>query len=141
MTFAAVRFALDFPDLTLSERATLIVLADRASKTGHCFPSQAYLSERTGAAIRTVRQALVGLEAKGAIKRSARFDTTGRTSDDYLILMRRVPAKSAASEPAKSAATPRQNVPTIPTCPTGLGNEEEENLASRKLTLIVGGRG
>lgn len=139
MSFPAVRFALDFPGLSLSERATLVVLADRASKTGHCFPSQAYLAERTGAAIRTVRQALASLEAKGAIKRSARFDATGRTSDDYLILMRRVPAKSAGTEAAKSAGTPRQNVPTIPTCPTGLGKREEETSA-KKLVLIAGGR-
>ena len=82
MSFSAVRFALDFPGLTLSERATLVILADRASKSGRCFPSQAYLAERTGAAIRTVRQALASLEAKGAIRRSPRFDTQGRTSDD-----------------------------------------------------------
>ncbi len=138
MSFPAVRFALDFPGLTLSERATLVILADRASKSGHCFPSQAYLAERTGAAIRTVRQALASLEAKGAIRRSPRFDTQGRTSDDYLILMKRVAAKSAATVPAKSAATPRQNVPTIPTCPTGLGKEEDTS--ARKLVLIAGGR-
>lgn len=138
MSFNAIRFALDFPGLVSSERFVLIVLGDRANKSGHCFPSQAYLAERTGLSVRTVRQALNGLEGKGAIKRSKRFDQGGRTSDDYLLLLRRVPAKSAASVPANDAATPRQNVPTIPTCPYGLGIREEDNLA-RKLVLIAGG--
>jgi DNA-binding transcriptional MocR family regulator len=140
MSFPAIRFALDFPGLSLSERAVLVALADRASQSGHCFPSQSYLAERSGAAVRTVRQALTSLEEKGAIKRSARFDATGRTSDDFLILMRRVPAKSAATPPAVAAGTPRQNVPTIPTCPTGLGKGEEEKASARKLVLIAGGR-
>lgn len=128
MSFKAVRFAIDFPDLTLSERMVLIVLADRSGKTGHSFPSQAYIAKRGGMSIRTVRNAIKTLEGKKAIKRSERFNSAGRTSDDYLILMDR--------EAAAFAATPRQNRPSIPTSPYGVGIEEEK---TQPVMRIVGG--
>lgn len=140
MSFPAIRFALDFPKLNASERLTLLLLADRASKSGHCFPSQAYLADRSGLGLRTVTRSLKGLEEKGAIKRTKRSSKAGRTSDDYLILMPRQHAKLAGTQHAKSADRFTPNSMTIPTCPNGLGKEEEETLASRKLTLIVGGR-
>lgn len=137
MSFAAVRFGFSFPDLTASERLTLLILGDRANAKGCCFPGQEYLAERTGLAVRTIREALSGLEAKGAIRRAKRYGSGGRTSDEYCILL---PAKSAAREPAKSAAKFRQNVPTIPTTPNGVSNNRKKKVSSRAVKLeIVGG--
>ena len=139
MSFPAVRFALDFPNLSANARLTLIMLADRAGKSGHCFPSQAYLADKTQLSVSSVRRALSELENAGALKRSKRSDQNGRTSDDYLLLMRRVCVTENTTRPVSVNTTPRSQRTTIPTSPTGVGKGEEKTTA-KKLVLIAGGR-
>jgi len=140
VSFPAIRFALDFPKLSANGRLTLLMLADRAGKTGHCYPSQAYLADKSQLSISSVRRALAELEKVGALKRSKRFNQSGRTSDDYLLLMKRVGVTENTTKGANLNTTPRSQGTTIPTSPYGVGKGEEEEGTAKRFTLIEGGR-
>lgn len=128
MTFKAVTFAIKFPDLSISERMTLIILGDCASKAGHAFPSQAYIAKRGGMSISTVIRAMKGLEKKKAIRRMKRFAKGNRTSDDYLILHERPHVMVEVSD--------LSNRQSNPSSPIGVGIGEEK---SQPVMRIVGG--
>ncbi len=71
----AVRWAVECPNLTLAERAVLVDLCVRVSQAadGHELlvqPMIPRIAERTGIAVDTVRQRLVGLNRLGLLKRS-----------------------------------------------------------------------
>jgi len=72
-----------------NEYLLMIILANRCDKNWQCFPSQAWLAERTGLSLRTVKRAMQELEKAGHISRKKRSSAAGRTSD--LIKLNRQP--------------------------------------------------
>ena len=69
---AAIALVLDFapPEWTPSTRMVAIALADYANTdTGHCWPSLANLSRRSGVSVRTVQRCLRTIEEAGWIER------------------------------------------------------------------------
>lgn len=99
MSGRVVGWAFDMPDLTPTQKLTLVALADNASDDGTCWPSQRTLANKTGLSERTVRTALKALEARGLLSRRPRLrnDGKGRTSDLYKLSVHQ-PATVAASE-------------------------------------------
>jgi Helix-turn-helix domain len=70
----AIALVLDFapPHWTPSTRMVAIALADYAnSDTGHCWPSIASLSRRSGVSVRQVQRCLREIEADGWIERTS----------------------------------------------------------------------
>ena len=139
MSIGGLRYALTVPKLTSSERLLFIIIAD-AVKGGTCFPSQGWLSKRSGLCIRTVRSALDGLESKGHIERSKRFIDGKRTSD---LIHANLP-ENRQKQAAKFAGRKLQKVPSNPTSPYGVGIKEDKE-ASRDGNIIafpahIGGR-
>lgn len=72
--------------LPMSEKFTLVVLANYADDQYSCFPSQARIAEDMGAAEVTARRNVRRLEEAGYVIRSRRVDRDGhRTSDRYRL--------------------------------------------------------
>lgn len=99
--------------LTGSDKVTLLALAWFADdERGTAYPGQRALAEWSGASVRTVRDALVRLEADGWIVREHRRTDHGwRTSDLYRLTTGRAPERERrherlAAQPASLAASP-----------------------------------
>lgn len=133
MSFAGLKYAITVPRLTGSERLVFIFIADSVNKYNVCFPSQAWLSKKTGLCIRTVRAALLGLEGAGHIERKKRMKDGKRTSD----LIHAILPKPAA----KSAGRKGQKVPSNPISPYGVDIEEEERAQPRKVIRLAASGG
>lgn len=78
--------------LPITPKFVLVTLADLADEADSCWPSQRWISEQTGAAPRTVRDALALLVEEGYIVRESRpIVGGGRRSDRYVLQLDRDP--------------------------------------------------
>jgi hypothetical protein len=116
-------------ELTATERAVLLALADHANQDGQCFPSQQRLAKFTGAGERSVRRALKRLEEVDLITRSPRFDSRGHRSSDLIELLY-PPDRVAARDRQDSQAHHRPYSPSQPA--TVAGEPTIEPLASKE---------
>ena len=92
-------------DLPMAQKFVLVALADKADEAHSCFPGQKVIAQMVGSTDRTVRRALVELEAAGFIVRQERRATDGyRTSDRYFLAVEgALPDKLAGSAHRTSA--------------------------------------
>jgi DNA-binding MarR family transcriptional regulator len=98
MSGRVVGWAFAQPDLSASQKLTLVALADNASDDGTCWPSQTALASKTGLSERTVRTSLGELEKRDLLSRQSRLreDGRGRTSDLYSLAVDDQPATASA---------------------------------------------
>lgn len=94
---------------SLAARALLMELADRADKTGRCWPSQGTLAKSLNCCERTVRNWLDWLEVKGLIKRTRRHNKNGYRTSDLIILHVTSAAPSYDEGEAKRSRLPVGN--------------------------------
>ncbi|MBN9603032.1 MAG: helix-turn-helix domain-containing protein [Afipia felis] len=87
MSFLAVRWALDCPNLSATQKLVLIAVCDRANKDGKCWPSQRNTAARCSLTERTVNSALGSLEKNGLIRRKRRTKTDGRRTSDVITVL------------------------------------------------------
>jgi hypothetical protein len=73
-------FAIRDPDMLASSRLVLLALADNAGDDGDAWPSQANIAEKAGIAVRTCKDCLQWLEARGYITRHTKAMGQGRGS-------------------------------------------------------------
>ncbi len=86
MSLWAQRWAYEQEAKNCGERFVLVVLADFADADGFCFPGQATIAAMTCLDERTIRRHLAKWQARGIIRRRARFRSDGkRTSDIYQL--------------------------------------------------------
>ncbi len=104
------RWAYSVAGLGAPAKAVLCALAFMADDTGSCYPGQELLADMSGLTARTVRRALVDLEAVGLIRRERRTSRNGyRTSDLYRLDSNRThsplgPAELADPQPDGESA-------------------------------------
>lgn len=118
MSYKATNWAYDLP-LKGSAKPVLVVLADMADESNSCFPSQERIASMTGLGSRTVRRAILRLEAAGMITRTARYDKNGhRSSDRYVLAV----GESLPANLTTGHSDHRSESPSLPanlTAPTG----------------------
>lgn len=85
MSNRALNWAFQAP-LPSTQKFVLVVLADLADEEDSCYPGQPRIAQSIGGNERTVRRALVELEASGYIVREHRHRSNGsRRSDRYVL--------------------------------------------------------
>ena len=91
--------------LTTAERTVMYVLGNMANQDGICWPTQAYLMERTGASLKTLLKCLHGLRALGWISYGA---TAGKvkTSCTYTVHPERGRQRTTSRSPLERAHRP-----------------------------------
>lgn len=87
MSVAAIAWAWQVPDVTSTQRLTLIALADYADADWSCFPGQDRLARQACVSRRQMVRVLAQLEERGLIRREARFRGDGKRSSDRFILV------------------------------------------------------
>lgn len=123
MSFNLIRDAWDVKGLDAQSRLVLLLLADVADEAGVCWPSVAFISERTGLGDRAIRYRLTELDDLGLLSRTRRHRRDGSLSTYTFRL--HLPACGAGSPPACGAAhEPTMSEPTIS---SSLRSEEELN--------------
>ena len=86
MSNNASAWAWGVTDLSISEKLTLLALADRADDEGICWPGHRYISNLTGLGQSTVRTAVKTLKDKGLIENTGRNRENGsRTTNIYYL--------------------------------------------------------
>lgn len=121
MSFDLTRLAWDVKGIDAQARLVLLLLADVADNGGNCWPSVAFMAEKTGLGERAIRYRLTQLTESGLVSRTRRHRPDGTLGTyDYIL---HLPACGAASPPACGAA----QEPTIsePTNSSSLRSEEE----------------
>ena len=116
MSIRAMNWAFE-QTLPMSEKFTLVVLANYADEQHSCFPSQGRIAEDMSASETTVRRNVKALEERGFVERSKRVDKGGhRTSDRYrLAVGKAIPTGQSAH---------RSNCPPVNlTAPTGQSDQ------------------
>lgn len=88
MSIRRILAALETTDLPANEKLLLILLADHADdETGRCWPSQRYITQRSGLAQSTVNRTIKRLASKGLIRIQHRFrDDGSQRSNAYFVL-------------------------------------------------------
>lgn len=86
MSVAAIAWAWQVPDVTSTQRLTLIALADYADADWSCFPGQERLARQACVSRRQMVRVLAQLEERGLIARQARFRDDGKRSSDRFVL-------------------------------------------------------
>jgi hypothetical protein len=81
MSFDAIKWSWTVRQLSPTQRLVFLAICDGANKSDECWPSQAYLAEKTGLTDRSVRTAIKALEERGLLSRKYRANNSGRTSD------------------------------------------------------------
>lgn len=93
MSIKAILWAVNYSDVSASEKLVLLILANYADPHGISWPSQRTLKKKSGLAERSVRRILAQMESRGVIRRFERRRSNGsRTSD--LILLEAFPDRS-----------------------------------------------
>lgn len=106
--------------LPMSEKFTLVVLANYADEQHSCFPSQGRIAADMGAHETTVRRNIRRLEDAGFVSRSKRVDKFGhRTSDRYrLAVGHQIPTEQNAHQadcpPGTVLAPTEQSAQSLP---------------------------
>jgi len=79
-------------NLPMSQKFTLIALADMSDENFSCYPGQKKLAGMVGVSVATVRRAIHALEAMGLITRQTQYKNDGyRSSDRYHLAVGVVP--------------------------------------------------
>lgn len=88
------------------DRLVLLALADWADKAGRCWPSVPQLAEKTGVHERTVRLALIRLEAGGKLERQSVIGKGTRYRLTIAATPGATPTPGAAPTPGVAPGTP-----------------------------------
>ena len=127
MSWEAVNWAtaeMRNPDLTTPEKFVLLILANRASPEGECWPSYQYLQDLTGLASSTVRAACKTLEESGLVTIEKRVNEKGgQTSNLY---------KMAVPPPLPPTGTPPRRKAAAPLPPGGTNTKEVNGEGSKE---------
>ncbi|MFC6790601.1 helix-turn-helix domain-containing protein [Methylobacterium komagatae] len=104
-------------------KAVLVAIADYADQAGRAWPSQERLAEDTEFSVRAVRNAILGLEANGLLKREERRRADGTRGTDILILSinrQEMPADAEQPAPRSKQPAPHTDQPAGGAGPTTL---------------------
>lgn len=73
--------------LPFAEKLVLLKLADMANDEGVCWPSNAKIAAQCGVDLRSVRRITARLEARGLLRRAARFGPKGLQTSNWLTVL------------------------------------------------------
>mgnify|MGYP003646971908 FL=1 len=88
MSIRRILAALETTSLPANEKLVLILLSDHADdETGKCWPSQRYISDRSGLTRETINRTIKRLSSKGLVRIEHRFREDGSSrSNAYFVL-------------------------------------------------------
>jgi hypothetical protein len=97
-----------------TDKLVLLMLANLADEKGFCFPSYQYLARVAEMNERTVQRSINRLCGSGLLKKRARYNGDGQTSNGYYVVMdsEPTPLDSEPTPPRHKADTPLDTVPT-----------------------------
>ena len=84
MSFQAMTWAIKH-QLPCQEKMVLLMLANYADQSGHCFPSMGKLAIECGLPLSTTRKCVAKLEEAKLLRRYKRIRSYGQTSNTYVL--------------------------------------------------------
>ena len=108
MSFQAMAWAVNQPEITPTSKLILIILANYADEKSSCFPSREHISKLANCDERTVRRSIKQLQDQGLISISERFTEEGRqTSNRYILRVAGMPeARGTNLSPTRETSRP-----------------------------------
>ena len=96
-----------------TDKLVLLMLANLADEKGFCFPSYHYLARVAEMNERTVQRSINRLCESGLLKKRARYNGDGQTSNGYYVVMdsEPTPLDSEPTPPRHKADPPVDSVP------------------------------